>query len=58
MIYEDIISLVPIVVPVATALVGLFVPSPGPAVIRWSAGWWASLVQSLAVVWQSKPYRL
>jgi hypothetical protein len=55
MISDEILSLVPVVLPAATALVGLFIPSPGPTVVRWSAAWWVSLVQTLGRLWQAKP---
>jgi hypothetical protein len=51
----EMIALAPIVIPTATALIGLFVPSPGPAVVKWSSAWWAALAQRLAAIWQSKP---
>jgi hypothetical protein len=51
----EIIALAPVVIPVATALIGLLTPSPGPTVVRWSRAWWASLVQRLVAFSQSKP---
>jgi hypothetical protein len=52
---DQLITLAPVAVPAATALIGLFVPSPGPTIARYSAAWWASLVETLAKVWESKP---
>ena len=52
---DDIIALVSVAVPTVTGLIGLFIPSPGPAVVRYSSAWWSSLVQIVAKAWQAKP---
>ncbi len=52
---DQILAFAPIAVPATTALIGLFVPSPGPTVAKWSSAWWASVVRVVAGIWQSKP---
>ena len=52
---EQITIWTPVAVPVVTTLIGLLLPSPGPAISRWSASRWAAIGEALATVFASKP---
>lgn len=47
-------ALVPIIVPIGAALTALFIPSPGPVVVRWSSAWWSKMIRGVAGIWQMK----
>nr|WP_294566948.1 hypothetical protein [uncultured Rhodopila sp.] len=55
MILEQLTLWAPILAPAVTAVIGILLPSPGPAIARFSAAWWTAAARRAAAVWQSKP---
>jgi hypothetical protein len=51
---DEVLVWVPVIVPVVTGVVGLFLPSPGPAVVRWSGLWWANVARIAVKAFQTK----